>query len=882
MLHPTHYIERFFFRLGFILGKYPKLWITLMVIFTIVASLGNIKFEELNNVRTDYVPQTARSKIEYDVAREFLKQNGSMDPCYVLITAQDGGSLMRSVFRESLYNLTKTIHDNVTAIYGNKLYTYFDLCQPYCELNTAFLAFLKIFDENNLDTYTYPSIHMFGSKFFIGNNVYGVKLKNGTNQLVSFDTAMLLLFVVAPNNDANILVEWEKKVLNIFKEERFSKYLKVGMTGDLLVSSEIRRMGMETAPVLIGSVISMIIFVIIFSFRYQKIENKPWESLIGCLIPIIASISSIGLLSVFNLKFQSIVVASLFLVLSVGVDDIFIITRAWDRAITSKDIPSRMALTIEDAGPSITISALTNIMSFAIGAVTDTPAIKTFCIYSAIAIFVCYLYQLILYSSILALSGIRVQKNYSPFLFCLKYDPLRTSKTVEYFSIFHDKVVNRWGVLVTKWYIRLIIGIIVIIYFYVSTIGIMKLKTNNSIDKMALPDSYLKHFQKQFEKAASSMQPISIFVKNPGDLRNPKNMQKIKNLVKEFENTKYSYGEESTFFWLTPYEEFLSFYSDTPEFTYTELPAFFKSGTYFYMKTFVHYNESACLEDNPQCVSAFFFITNFHNVIKYHELIPAVEDWRRIADKYKDLDVYPYSDHAPFVDQTLSINNNIFGSVAAALICTAIICFIFIPHIPSILCSVFSVFSCSYGIFGILSLWGVDLDPLSMAALLMAIGFSVDFTSHISYHYYKSSCEHPRRKIQEALGVIGLPMIQVGVSTIIALIPLLFKQSYLAMVFLKTIVAVVVLGMFHGLIILPAILTSFTKYKKEEESLSNISQLSESERSSQRLKEKNNNFCKEQNYLNFFGTNFSIEVNFEPGKINVNPEKNKVSKSIGQ
>lgn len=53
--------------------------------------------------------------------------------------------------------------------------------------------------------------------------------------------------------------------------------------------------------------------------------------------------------------------------------------------------------------------------------------------------------------------------------------------------------------------------------------------------------------------------------------------------------------------------------------------------------------------------------------------------------------------------------------------------------------AVFSVFSISWGIFGLLSLWNVDLDPLSMAALLMAIGFSVDFTAHISYHYYKSS-----------------------------------------------------------------------------------------------------------------------------------------------
>lgn len=63
--------------------------------------------------------------------------------------------------------------------------------------------------------------------------------------------------------------------------------------------------------------------------------------------------------------------------------------------------------------------------------------------------------------------------------------------------------------------------------------------------------------------------------------------------------------------------------------------------------------------------------------------------------------------------------------------------------------------------------------------------------------------------MQTALGIIGWPMIQVGLSTIVALMPLLLKQSYLAIVFFKTIVVVVLLGMFHGLIILPAILTLF-------------------------------------------------------------------------
>ncbi|VDK53973.1 unnamed protein product [Gongylonema pulchrum] len=95
--------------------------------------------------------------------------------------------------------------------------------------------------------------------------------------------------------------------------------------------------------------------------------------------------------------------------------------------------------------------------------------------------------------------------------------------------------------------------------------------------------------------------------------------------------------------------------------------------------------------------------------------------------------------------QTLTIESTVLWSVLAALCCTATACFIFIPNAVSIGCAVYSVFSISIGIFGILSHLGVDLDPISMAALLMAIGFSVDFTAHISYHYYKTTAKVVKR-----------------------------------------------------------------------------------------------------------------------------------------
>ncbi|VDM68155.1 unnamed protein product [Strongylus vulgaris] len=188
-------------------------------------------------------------------------------------------------------------------------------------------------------------------------------------------------------------------------------------------------------------------------------------------------------------------------------------------------------------------------------------------------------------------------------------------------------------------------------YYYASAVGISQLQTLISVEKMALPDSYLQTFQHTYEASLKNMQPISVFVLNPGDLRDPQRLGTIKQIVKDYENALYSYGPESTFFWIQAYEEFLNFYGETEDFTYEEMPTFFKSATYFYLSSFVKYNETACVENNPLCITSFFFMTNFHEHIKFHELIPAVREWREIAARYSDYQVYAYSEHAPFVDQ---------------------------------------------------------------------------------------------------------------------------------------------------------------------------------------------------------------------------------------
>lgn len=168
MKHPTHYIEQFFYWLGGFIGRNPISVIVVVTSFAIFTSFGLVRFEEINNVRSEYSPQSAPSQKEYAVAKKFLKQNGTVDPCYIMTHAKDGGSLLREKHRWLIYNLTKTLQTEVKVVKNNKTYGFSDLCEPYCELNTAFMAFLKLYDPKNPSTFTYPSIELFGNQAFIG------------------------------------------------------------------------------------------------------------------------------------------------------------------------------------------------------------------------------------------------------------------------------------------------------------------------------------------------------------------------------------------------------------------------------------------------------------------------------------------------------------------------------------------------------------------------------------------------------------------------------------------------------------------------------------------------------------------------------------------
>lgn len=88
-----------------------------------------------------------------------------------------------------------------------------------------------------------------------------------------------------------------------------------------------------------------------------------------------AFLLAVGICSLIGIPYGPIHTSLPFLLLGLGVDDIFVFNAYWqqihtDELILSKSVAERIGLTLGRAGSAITITSFTDIMAFLIGATT--------------------------------------------------------------------------------------------------------------------------------------------------------------------------------------------------------------------------------------------------------------------------------------------------------------------------------------------------------------------------------------------------------------------------------------------------------------------------------------------------------------------------------
>uniref|UniRef100_A0AC35U5B9 SSD domain-containing protein n=1 Tax=Rhabditophanes sp. KR3021 TaxID=114890 RepID=A0AC35U5B9_9BILA len=788
--------------LGIFISKY-YCWCAIISFLITLTCILHVISTSRTAIPYGYTPSNARSRDEIQVFEQFFNQEGRGVTIFIMIIAKDNKTMIRKEYLEETVDLLDVLENNITFENPTQLShkPFSQFCIGFCEINQPVRQFYNGFQilwkesENGEQTkdlrvnLTYPMTEMFGRKFTIGQNFFGVRLKSNLNESDSTNiefTKMIILQIRAEKHSS-----WSLKDIESY-EIKISKYLVDNFTSDRInamavsqayMQSEMTATGLEMEPFLIAGFILMCLFTVITTYISSTIARqftlyKILLSITACIVPLMSTATTFSLIVLFGAPFSPILAITPFLILAIGVDDCFLMIHAQQRFVKIKrkklnsdylraeDVCECIAFVCVETGPSILLSAFTNILAFCVGSITSPPEIQLFCLGNALAIFIDTIYQVTLYAAILA-------------FVCVQEFNCADETCV-------DNFMNK----------------------FTQKLGIVSLQIDLNPHKFFLPGSQMldAHYYKN-EYIVPNMTPVMVFVNKPGNLSDPENAKQLYNIVEAFEHLPSAIGKDSTRFFLRDFEEYnLAMGEDPERINENDLDEFLKWPEYTFWKGFVKLNKT----NDTTKLNAFFFSTGYHgeHLKKLNERALLLESWRNLSDFYKsNFDVTVYNDDAPVLDLIEVIPSVTWQSAVVTFMSMGFVVFWFLYDKKAIAIASTSIFFICLGVVGGLNWWGVDLDPIMMAIIIMTIGFSVDMPSHVAFHYHKISLEHPSfssKQISEyTIHAVAFPIIQAGFSTIACVISLLWVKLYMGEVFVKSMTLCVILSLLQGLLIIP-------------------------------------------------------------------------------
>ncbi|XP_065943155.1 patched domain-containing protein 3-like [Magallana gigas] len=151
--------------------------------------------------------------------------------------------------------------------------------------------------------------------------------------------------------------------------------------------------------------------------KCNNIANRINLGIAGVITPVLGIGAALGLVSGIGVKFTNIVGVMPFLIIGIGIDDMFVLMSgmAEARSLLEVSVEERMKSMLGKSGISITITSITNLLAFGVGATSVFISIRNFCIYTGVAVTFCYINQLFFLCPAICLNEMQLP--------CLFYTP---------------------------------------------------------------------------------------------------------------------------------------------------------------------------------------------------------------------------------------------------------------------------------------------------------------------------------------------------------------------------------------------------------------------------------------------------------------------------
>ncbi|UYV69139.1 daf-6 [Cordylochernes scorpioides] len=725
--------------LGTLVARRPWWFIIGPIIFTALTSIGCFKIKIDDDVIKLFGPfgssyHRNRELIlhnfplshqeHYDISREtkFISGYGRL-----LIETLDDGSIFRKHIVDEILKIEKAVESMIITDPKGKKWDYESLCARYygsCFVNpTIHLAEHLGEILSGKFKIKYP---LDLSKDQLQFHYYGATLGGVTldskGHVINATKAQLVYFLDNVDPEREALIATWEHSFLDLIDQIPLQYLRVCKLVSSSYRDEFAKIGDHFLPVFFMAGAIMTIFCILACVSLDPAITKPWLGFFGCISSLMGVAAGCGICLMIGISFPTITYGVHFLLLAIGIDDTFIFLAAW-RATDPKDsVEKRLAESYEHSAVSVTLTSMTNCASFLACTTMPYLAIRIFGIYAVVCSTLVYIYQLTFMGGLIALTG--------------------RLEAAGYHGMF-------------PW---------------------IKIKTQPG------------NISLEFSRYSARLQFI---IEDPVDYSKKEAQKEFSDLIKDIQASPYVASEPIlNEFWLTYYLKFLN--HSQGSFIIRGYNTSTKSGfinclrfQFFRLKQSQRFKNDVYFNANYTEILSSRFVVQMVNITNP---VFMIKGYNWITNRLNQFAHKMYFFHPLIImlEAMIGIFQLMITTISFTILVMVIVTLIFMPDSILALSVSVSLFFIELGILGYMDYWGLSLNALTLFSIILFIGLSVDNTAHILHAFRSSKESCPDKKMRDALGRVGLPIVQGCLSSIVGMVCCSFLPAYVYKVLFKT------------------------------------------------------------------------------------------------
>ncbi|XP_050730487.1 patched domain-containing protein 3-like [Eriocheir sinensis] len=558
---------------------------------------------------------------------------------------------------------------------------------------------------------------------------------------------------------------------------------------------------------LVVGMVAMSVFVNGTLGRRNLVQQRPLLAGLGLLSVYQAVVISYGLCSLLGVPYCPVNSILPILLLGLGVDDMFVIMAAWE-AEGGKDLSRRAGRAMRHAGVAITVTSLTDVTAFAVGATTALPALRSFCLYASVGILSVYVMQATFFLAWLVKDEQRLEANKNGLLWCVTH---------------HDwspRPCSQWDLLAATFrqWSRLLLSTpcrVFVLFFSGGLLACSAWASTNLHQEFDpswfIPSSsYLYdtfrvtglHFPEAGEQGYVYFANVSL----PEDL--PELNRFVDALVESQVVTEVNA-------WFTTLMDYMAMQSkfDNTTLTYAVLQD--TLSLFLQSSSGASYRQDFTIDGALDCRRPAPPIISFRIGITHRPAQSPAAQAAALSTIQSLVSAVPVGGYRAAWAQAYCIweTNQVVGTellrnVLAAGVVVGVVTLVLLASAPAALLVLAAVAATVTGVTGVMWAWGLTIDTVSCIAIVLSIGLSVDYAAHVAHAFLAARQAGGRKaRARAALEGVGPAVLLGGLSTMLSFVVLVASTSHVFITFFKVFTAASAFGLYYGLVLLPVILS---------------------------------------------------------------------------